>query len=296
MTLLSTALKIDPLSEAEAAHMLGVRDRGVLHLDAQGRILNANFFFASLLAYAPDDLQGKLLAELGMPSHALANRKAVDWLLQHGHLRNTDMVLKSGDDMLVNFEFRCAGRLANGVQLIECLFHELEVCPPSGTVAAPPGPDAPRRHILHLRRFEEIMRREIERTRLQGPPLSLLSIGVDRMRASQSSAAPIALRRVARACANLLRATDVVGRISEASFVALLPGVDTKGALCAAERLRTAIANMEIPATGERTKRITVSIGVVSTRTGRTSYKALMSRAEAKRDSANSIGGNRVNA
>lgn len=157
----------------------------------------------------------------------------------------------------------------------------------------------PNAKVLNQRQFEIITHREIERTRNQGPPLSLLSIRIDRSDSvtdDGSSSSQSALSEVADTCAKLLRTTDIVARVDDTALVALLPGALSTAAQRAAERLRTAIAAMEMPVLRRRFQHVTVSIGVVTTRTGRTSYRALRSRADAKRDDAKSSGGNRVNA
>jgi diguanylate cyclase (GGDEF)-like protein len=147
--------------------------------------------------------------------------------------------------------------------------------------------------------IEKVADEEIERTRTRGQPLSLLSIRIDRPASVMdvdASADVKALDRIIEACAAQLRTTDVVAPIDETALVALLPSVTSSGALRAAERLRTAVAALESVAPRGPRRRITISIGAVTTRTGRTSYGSLRSRADAKRDDASSRGGNRVNA
>lgn len=146
--------------------------------------------------------------------------------------------------------------------------------------------------------IEKIADEEIQRSRMRGQPLSLLSISIDRaasvLDVPDASRAE-ALDRIIEACSEQLRDSDVVAPIDETALVALLPSVTSLGALRAAERLRTAVAALETTPRGVP-RRITVSIGAVTTRTGRTSYGSLRSRADAKRDDASSRGGNRVNA
>jgi len=135
--------------------------------------------------------------------------------------------------------------------------------------------------------------------RLQGQPLSLLSVSIDRYGGRRSGDLPPAalpVGKVVEVCAGLLRATDVIGRVDEKIFVALLPKTTSKGVLVIAERLRTAIAALDAPLASGRLQRGMASIGTATTRTGRTSYRALRSRADAKRDDARHLGGNRVNA
>jgi diguanylate cyclase (GGDEF)-like protein len=160
-------------------------------------------------------------------------------------------------------------------------------------------PARPLTNVLLNGELEKVADEEIERTRTRGQPLSLLSICIDRAASLQDvddSPVAVALDRIIETCARQLRATDIVAPIDETALVALLPSVTSTGALRAAERLRTAVAALEPTALRDPPRRITVSIGAVTTRTGRTSYGAMRSRADAKRDDARSRGGNRVNA
>ena len=74
------------------------------------------------------------------------------------------------------------------------------------------------------------------------------------------------LRRLGRAMVPLLRTVDTVGRLGGEEFGVLLPGVGPEAACCVAERLRAAIAAMEVPCDDGRGEalRVTVSVGVAS--------------------------------
>ncbi|MGQ0528364.1 MAG: diguanylate cyclase [Panacagrimonas sp.] len=163
-----------------------------------------------------------------------------------------------------------------------------------------PAPVPPTPDPLRARSSDDLeaaVRDELELTRTLKRPLSLLSIGVDRARGLTRSAWDArhpALIEFADACARQLRATDVMGRVDDELYIALLPGTHAVGAQCAAERLRTAVAALRLAADSATTRRLTASIGIATTRTGVTSYQALRSRADARRDDARHLGGNRV--
>lgn len=154
-----------------------------------------------------------------------------------------------------------------------------------------------KKSLLSAQEIEEIADIEIACTRNHGRPLSLLSIVIDQLKsagvANVAGAPPIA-SEVAQTCAGLLRSNDFIGSVSDTTIVVLLTATLAKGALHAAERLRTAISNMNNSAPNDNARRITISIGIVSTRTGRTTYGAMRSRADAKRDDARTDGGNRI--
>jgi len=69
------------------------------------------------------------------------------------------------------------------------------------------------------------------------------------------------LRTFARAVMDGLRTTDVFGRYGGEEFVQILPRTPLAGAISEAERLRSRIRNLELPATSA-TGPLTVSIGV----------------------------------
>jgi diguanylate cyclase (GGDEF)-like protein len=69
------------------------------------------------------------------------------------------------------------------------------------------------------------------------------------------------LRSTAKALRESVRRYDSVGRYGGEEFLIVLPGCDTSNALGHAERLRTAIARLEVEIPGG-TIRPTVSIGV----------------------------------
>ena len=266
---------------------------GVLIADGSGRIVDANPFLCGLLQYTRQELSVRPLWDLGTGATVESRQAAVNELWNHGHLRINDLPLESRDGLRIHFQFRVLGHTADGLKVIECRFQDLEVgLPDPGETTSVA---APSRRIFTSQHFEQIAEQEIERTRTLGRPLSLLSIGIDRIERAQGRlAVPLALRGFAKACSAPLRVTDLVGRVDGTSFVVLLPGSAAKAARGTAERLRTAIAAIEIRAPNQRQRRLTVSIGSVTTRTGRTSYRALRSRADAKREDACSSGGNRV--
>lgn len=192
----------------------------------------------------------------------------------------------SGDD----HDFR-SGALSHGRRFDDQAPQDFSEC----VAVARPTSDS--RRARSSEDLEGAVSAELELTRALKRPLSLLSIGVDRARGltrGASDGAHPALREFAEACAGQLRAADVIGRVDDELYIAILPGTHAVGAQCAAERLRTAIAALRLAADTTTARRLTASIGIATTRTGATSYRSLRSRADAKRDDARHLGGNRV--
>lgn len=290
MSIEKPAAPQDLSQHAEFWQLFASLDFGMLCLDANGRVLDANPLLCGLLQYPLTKLQGIPLWELGGSPNREADRLAVEYLQRNAYLRSNDLPLKSRNGLQIHFRYRGLATLADGAQLIECRLRKSET--EHHHLGFPlPSYSSPGHRLLPHAEFEQIARMEIELTRSEGQPLSLMSIGIDR--ASKLRKAGIGY---VEACASLFRNSDVVAKVDEKVLVALLTSTNIRGVLGAAERLRTAVAALQITSTGGKLpRRITVSIGTVTTRTGRTSYRALRSRADAKRDDAMTSGGNRVN-
>jgi diguanylate cyclase (GGDEF)-like protein len=116
-----------------------------------------------------------------------------------------------------------------------------------------------RRHAL------ELARRELVRQQRTGRHLALLVLDLDHFKSVNDThghaAGDTVLAGVSAAGREALRAMDIFGRLGGEEFVVVLPETDRSQAIASAERLRTRIAALVIPA-GEAGIRITVSIGI----------------------------------
>ena len=105
---------------------------------------------------------------------------------------------------------------------------------------------------------------EIRRARRYGHHLTVLVLDVDNFKRVNDtyghSVGDQVLRLIARACADNLRESDIFGRTGGEEFVAVLPETDPERARPLADRLRRAVADLDLPAalTGHP---VTVSIG-----------------------------------
>lgn len=117
-----------------------------------------------------------------------------------------------------------------------------------------------RRHMV------DAVEQELERARCQRLPLSLLVLDIDHFKAVNDThghaAGDAVLRALADTCRGQLRSMDVPARMGGEEFVILLPQTTIAGAVEVAERLRRAVASMEVPLDGGGTVSITISIGV----------------------------------
>ncbi len=150
-----------------------------------------------------------------------------------------------------------------------------------------------RTNSLTLDAFREAAGRELERSRRNGLPVSLLLVDIDGFRSLNARrgqrAGDAALNTLSFELTQLLRANDVVGRTGADELAVLMPDTGLEGARAAAQRLVAAIERGEIEGAGY----VTVSAGVAEhTRGG--SLEALMGGAAAGLERARRAGGSRV--
>jgi diguanylate cyclase (GGDEF)-like protein len=97
-------------------------------------------------------------------------------------------------------------------------------------------------------------------------PVSLLSVGVDRLSAIRElhghDFADMVIGKIGRIIAGTLRTSDLVARLDDGCLVAVLPGASSENALKVAESLRGAIAVHGIATT--KMPLLTASIGVAT--------------------------------
>ncbi|GAA0590883.1 hypothetical protein GCM10009099_30490 [Caenispirillum bisanense] len=103
----------------------------------------------------------------------------------------------------------------------------------------------------------------------------------------------LVLRRVAHLWHGMLREVDISGRLGGEEFSAVLPHTAEQAALVVAERIRCAIAALEVEVGDGRRIRCTISIGVAQRAPGE-GIDALLARADAALYQAKTLGRNRV--
>ncbi len=119
--------------------------------------------------------------------------------------------------------------------------------------------------IYNRRFFDQMLPREVNRSRRLGAQVSLLMLDIDHFKRFNDRlghpAGDEALRALVRTLGQRLRAMDFVARYGGEEFAVVLPGADRGSALATAERLRSAVesATFGLPASNDR---LTVSVGV----------------------------------
>jgi diguanylate cyclase (GGDEF)-like protein len=150
---------------------------------------------------------------------------------------------------------------------------------------------------LNRRELMRRAKREVATARRYGRPLSLLIADIDFFKKVNDTyghgVGDVAIRMVADICAQTLRESDLVARIGGEEFVILMPETTGESACSTAERLRKAIAAIEISA-DERSFSITVSLGVTEWSPEDENVEATLARADGALYEGKQGGRNRV--
>ncbi len=116
--------------------------------------------------------------------------------------------------------------------------------------------------LYNRRYFEEYLDKEVKRAQRQNQPFSIIGIDLDFLKkindAYGHAYGDIAIKAVADILKHNARTVDTAARLGGEEFSVILPGVDSKGAMVAAERIRKAIEETPLDTIGH----ITASIGV----------------------------------
>ncbi len=150
---------------------------------------------------------------------------------------------------------------------------------------------------LTKRGFEQ--RVEAERIRCQraGFALTLVAVDLDHFKVINEqfghATGDSMLRAVVDACRDNLRNCDVIGRTGGEEFVIMLPEMPGTVAAKVADRLRQAIADLRLPASGDVAK-ITASVGVAMLSPGSQTTQQALLRADIALYAAKARGRNRV--
>ncbi|MCD8378445.1 MAG: diguanylate cyclase [Candidatus Gastranaerophilales bacterium] len=118
--------------------------------------------------------------------------------------------------------------------------------------------------LNNRRYFEEEAQKEVLRSQRQGQKFTVIGLDLDHLKQINDkfghSCGDIAIKSVAEVLKTNARSIDTAARMGGEEFNLLLPGVEHKGGLVAAERIRKAIADVNIDVIGH----ITASIGVAT--------------------------------
>jgi len=136
--------------------------------------------------------------------------------------------------------------------------------------------------------------REMQVSRRQHQPLSLIMLDLDRFKQLNDSAGhdagDAALRKLADCFKQELRGVDSASRFGGDEFALILPQAYAEGALLVAERLRARIAEIQIPGFGN----LSASMGIATFPSQGSSRQDLVVAADSALYTAKRTGRNRV--
>ncbi|MEM9557326.1 MAG: GGDEF domain-containing protein [Acidobacteriota bacterium] len=151
--------------------------------------------------------------------------------------------------------------------------------------------------ILNKRTFEDEMRREFDRAKRHGRPLSLVFFDIDHFKAINDThghlAGDFVLQQVARLTEPFLRPEQVFARVGGEEFVILCPETDEQGAASLAEKLRARFA-LERYRYVDTEIELSCSFGVAAATASMTEPVQLYGLADAAMYASKNAGRNRV--
>ena len=268
----------------------------VLVVDTHGRVVDINEAGAALLdALSLGPGRGRHLSEIlgsdavpaGLlngidPASTLVEGEPVRLAGRSFDVRLARVRLRRGTDLGSAVVLR---DISDHVQLQDALTHLAHTDELTGI--------ANRRHFIRL------SERVLERAARDGSATSLAIVDLDRFKSVNDRHGHLIgdrlLRRVARAVAQRLRPTDLVGRFGGEEFAVCLPSTDAYEARGVAERIRAAVRSTTVAADDGESVGVTASVGVY-TATGAACERleTVLMRADEAQYTAKRAGGDRV--
>jgi diguanylate cyclase (GGDEF)-like protein len=151
--------------------------------------------------------------------------------------------------------------------------------------------------IPNHRTFQEVLSKELERAGRYGSPLSLLLMDIDHFKSFNDKyghpVGDLVLKMVAKSIQNSIRGTDFCARYGGEEFVVVLIQTDEQQAAMLAERVRSAVEEMQVQ-NEDTVLRVTVSIGSATFTTDAQTKQQLIDSADKAMYHSKQTGRNRV--
>ena len=256
-----------------AEYYLNMAGSLLVALDLSGRVTMLNQRGAEILGYAEEELIGKDWIEIVVPpeNRATARNRFHQLVSGPGSSRSLSMemeiVNRNGQRRMIawittvlkNVHGEVAGVLGAGADVTECYRMEAQLLR-LANIDNLTG-------LSNRRIIPEAGQRELEQYQRYHRPLSLFILDIDHFKQVNDTyghaAGDQVLIKLAEVSKNVLRATDVCGRLGGEEFIALLPETPADQAYSVAERLRRTLAETPV-ATPVGEIRVTVSIGIAT--------------------------------
>ena len=122
--------------------------------------------------------------------------------------------------------------------------------------------------LYNRRYFNEVANSLLKITKREGKDLSVLMLDIDKFKEVNDTYGHLVgdaiLKELALMMMHLTRESDIIVRFGGEEFIILLPNTDEKGAVAIAKKIRENIAMTELQIEGNKSIKITVSIGVAT--------------------------------
>lgn len=152
--------------------------------------------------------------------------------------------------------------------------------------------------LSNRRYFMEIAKQEVHRAIRFGNRMSILMVDLDNFKRINDTfghnSGDAVLKEFSTVCRLAFREIDIIGRIGGEEFSILLPETSRDQAIKAAERLRSRVANTNIPSDHGLAIEFTVSIGIASLSSEHDTLDVLLSHADNALYRAKESGRNQV--
>jgi diguanylate cyclase (GGDEF)-like protein/PAS domain S-box-containing protein len=228
---------------------------GILILDAQnGGIVDANPYFIQLTGFTLKALQKKKFWELFSNKNISTARSFFLDLRANGHTRCDDLPVVNKRGELVHVDLICNTIKAEGQDIAQCSFRDMterkqlmedliksrDMLIKESILDAPSG--------QYNRMFmEDTLEREILRCYRKMSPLGVILMDFENFRKNNTNLSPddVVLRRVGSMLRERFRGADVVARLGEDEFIAIMPEASREVTLKRIESLRLEISRLK---------------------------------------------------
>ena len=288
----------------QSMETLGLNWSAVVAIDQQQRQSHAAFS-SGLDERRSQDLVRLLGADSAVFSHLSRNQRPVTVKRLKRYLSDESHALERiGAEVLVPLYFqrrmigilclshKCSGELfvREELELLNLFSHQVAASFENFRLFQ----DATYEELTGLLRREAVLRQlqaECARAIRNTRPLSVFMIDLDHFKAVNDTHGhlfgDLILQRVSEVMNERVRAVDSLGRYGGEEFLLVLPDTDMDGALRLAGKLRQAVYDLEFMAPdGETLVRVTVSIGISTSRFVHTEPEALANELLAQADAA----------
>jgi diguanylate cyclase (GGDEF)-like protein len=154
--------------------------------------------------------------------------------------------------------------------------------------------------LFNRRALNDLLNLEIGRAKRYCSDLSVMLCDIDKFKLVNDthghSAGDLALQTFSKALINTIRKSDIVGRYGGDEFMIILPETSLKGAKKLAEKIRSAVEDVELKLSNGNTIRLSTSIGVASCCAPMEDIDTIVARADTALYASKNTGRNKVSA